>query len=316
MWKAKRPKKCWQAKLRRGQADVRPETPEELAAYREARDGGPAVVDERAQVSLSPRTGAYLNADSPLDPGYVDGSEQPSRRRRSGVAGDDDDDGMDPGTSRLKATWSMPAAASSRSLLGGSSGRANSPFGDDKGKKKKKKKPKKGDEWGWAGARCRWMLLGGPGGPPKVSIDLYADNVHGHDSKIGSVSLSLDEIAAACKGRQQSEPIWLRIFTAGRGTRTHKWQGSEESHPEEGREVDHQGRGLKLSSMTEFAAIGAVQVVFGALDGLKHRKPQRIFSAVSSVELSVKQREREEQERQEGLAAAATVEDQEERDDY
>ena len=37
---------------------------------------------------------------------------------------------------------------------------------------------------------------------------------------------------------------------------------------------------------------------------------------VSSVELSVKQREREEQERQEGLAAAAIVEDQEERDDY
>jgi hypothetical protein len=353
MWKSRRTKKSTRRSKQGLSAEqLRPDTPEELSRYRQ--DAGQSAISRDSSFGdapsagmmggdgarLSPRTGAYVDVDSPLsqhtqpdvmtrrkkremnqssaDPEgeqLEEGGASASASERSGEAGG----GRGAGLGHTWSRYAQPAQASSSSALNRSSG-----GGGGGGKKQQQQqqpttKPKKEWEWEWTGARCSWQLLEGPGGPQKLSIDLYADDEHGHDSKIGAVSVSLHEMAAAAaaaaeaggNGRRNveggsGEGVWLRIFSTLRGTRTHKWQGSEESRPEE-RHADDKWDLPDLQTTTH-AAIGAVKVAFSAPGWTEGwEKQHKLFSTVSSVQLAKERAEkRQAQEAAEVAAAAAS----------
>jgi hypothetical protein len=164
--------------------------------------------------------------------------------------------------------------------------------------------PAKKKEWGWEwrAARCCWQLMQGPdGNPPGLSIDLYADDEHGFDNKIGAVSISMNEIIAGCAG---GEPRWFRIFSTTRGTRTHKWQGLDEYRPEE----EEDAWNLPELKTTTHVAIGAIKLEFSALGWHTFPQRQKVFQTVSSVQLA---KDREEKRLQQENIAENNVDEAE-----
>ncbi len=311
MWTTRRAQKSTRrSRQSLGAERLRPETPEELSRFRKEQET-PVTVDSALhdRVHLSPRTGAYVDMDSPLSPhAQPERTSRQTKREQSQLSTTSQElresssnQSVSWNSSQsesslpkhcgggLNKTWSTPALVSSKHLV--DSGRPQ-PW---KRPARSTHSPKK-KEWGWEwpAARCCWQLMEGPdGNPPALSIDLYADDEHGFDHKIGAVSISMNEIIAGCAG---GEPMWFRIFSTTRGTRTHKWQGLGEYRPEEEQDTWN----LPELKTTTHVAIGAIKVEFSALGWHMFPQRQKVFQTVSSVQLA---KEREEKRlQQENIA--------------
>ena len=305
MWKTKRATKSTRSRQSLNSEKLRPETPEELARFRKVAQENSmaqessmmfAEVASRDQLHLSPRTGAYVDLDSPFSAHVLQKKEQSQMESRAAspeVA--DGGSGKLPNWNFSESSlpeardggvnkWSSPVLVSSKHFI--NPGTTTDPNPWNPRLSRSTRPPKKEWAWEWSAARCSLQLMKGPdGNPPSLTIILYADDEYGYDTKVGAVSVSMNEIIAGCA---TGTPMWFRIFSTTRGTRTHKWQGLGISHPEENEDPWN----LPELKTTTHAAIGAVKLGFSGLDWQLFPQRQKSFCTASSVQLAEEPQEK------------------------
>ena len=309
MWKTRRATKTSRSGRSLNAERLRPETPEELARFRKVTQESSmaqessmmfAEVASRDQLHLSPRTGAYVDLDSPFSVHVAQKREQSQIRAGSPEVAEgggskspswnfSESSLTEAHDGGLNKTRSTPELVSSKLSVDPGTATGPKPW-NPRPSSRATRAPKKEWAWEWSAARCSWQLMKGPdGNPPSLTIALHADDEYGYDTKIGAVSVSMNEIIAGCA---TGAPMWFRILSATRGTRTHKWQGAGNYHQEE----NDDPWSLPELKTTTHAAIGAVKLAFSGLDWQLFPRRQKSFCTVLSVQLAEEQKEKRAQQ--------------------